>query len=223
MKVVYVLDPDLSELPKTTDDDAVARMAERKKRGEDEFLCREYILNSFTDRLYDLYSQLKSTKEIWKALEHKYDTEKQGADKFIAFKLFEFSMSDNTSILDQVHEFLILISKFKNLNITIPDQLVVGGIIAKLPPSWNDYRKKLLHTTEDFTLEQLQKHLRIEEETRNREKDLNVANASIDIQKQQTWVKKRTEVHEKTNEKESEKANVVEEKDYNEIIVGLCV
>ncbi|CAL1368171.1 unnamed protein product [Linum trigynum] len=48
-----------------------------------------------------------------------------------------------------------------------------GAIIAKLPPSWNNYRKKLLHTSEEFTLEQIQKHLRIEEETRIRDKDLN--------------------------------------------------
>jgi 5-formaminoimidazole-4-carboxamide-1-beta-D-ribofuranosyl 5'-monophosphate synthetase len=50
--------------------------------------------------------------------------------------------------------------------------LQVGAIIAKLPPNWNDYRKKLIHTTEDFTIEQIQKHLRIEEETRIRDKNL---------------------------------------------------
>ena len=42
----------------------------------------------------------------------------------------------------------------------------VGAIIAKLPPSWHDYRKKLLHTTESFTLGQILKHLCIEQETR---------------------------------------------------------
>ncbi|KAH9768292.1 Integrase catalytic domain-containing protein [Citrus sinensis] len=45
----------------------------------------------------------------------------------------------------------------------------VGAIIAKLPQSWNDYRKKLLHSKENITLEELQKHLVIEEETRSRE------------------------------------------------------
>ncbi|GJV50552.1 putative ribonuclease H-like domain-containing protein [Tanacetum coccineum] len=41
-----------------------------------------------------------------------------------------------------------------------------------------DHRKKLMHTLEDFTLDQIQKHLRIEEETRIREKNLNGASTS---------------------------------------------
>ncbi|GKA90632.1 glucose-6-phosphate isomerase 1, chloroplastic [Tanacetum coccineum] len=41
-----------------------------------------------------------------------------------------------------------------------------------------NYQKKLMHTSEDFTLDQIQKHLRIEEETRIREKNLNDASGS---------------------------------------------
>ena len=81
-------------------------------------------------------------------------------------KFFEFTMVDNVSIMDQVHEFQVLVSKLKDLKVVVPESLQVGGIIAKLPTTWNDYRKKLLHTTEEFSLEQIQKHLRIEEETR---------------------------------------------------------
>ncbi|GJS58887.1 retrovirus-related pol polyprotein from transposon TNT 1-94 [Tanacetum coccineum] len=87
-------------------------------------------------------------------------------------------MKDNVSILDQVHEFLILVSKFKNLNIKIPEKLLVGSIITKSPSSWHNYKKKLMHTLEDFNLDQIQKHLRIEEETRIREKNLNGASSS---------------------------------------------
>nr|GEY44379.1 retrovirus-related Pol polyprotein from transposon TNT 1-94 [Tanacetum cinerariifolium] len=96
------------------------------------------IHSEYPDRLYDLYTPMTSAKEIWNSLEEKYTAEKEGADKFITFKFFEFAMKDNVSILDQVHEFLIL----------------------------------------DFTLDQIQKHLRIEEETRIREKNLNGASSS---------------------------------------------
>ncbi|GJY14156.1 retrovirus-related pol polyprotein from transposon TNT 1-94 [Tanacetum coccineum] len=41
-----------------------------------------------------------------------------------------------------------------------------------------DHVKKLMHTSEDFTLDHIQKHLRIEEETRIREKNLNDASGS---------------------------------------------
>ncbi|GKC18073.1 retrovirus-related pol polyprotein from transposon TNT 1-94 [Tanacetum coccineum] len=126
---------------------------EEKKREQDETLCRRYILK-------------------------KYIAEKEGADKFITFKFFEFAMEDNVSILDQVHEFLILVFKFKNFKIEIPEKLLVGAIITKLPSSWHNYRKKLMHTSEDFTLDQIQKHLQIEEETRICEKNLNGASSS---------------------------------------------
>ncbi|KAI3714634.1 hypothetical protein L6452_21592 [Arctium lappa] len=151
---------------------------EQRQREHDDMLCRGYILSTLTDRLYDLYTPMTSAKEIWNALEEKYNAEKEGANKFITFKFFEFAMKDNVSIMDQVHEFLILVSKFKNLNIVIPDKLVVGAIITKLPPSWRNYRKKLMHTSEDFTLYQIKKHLRIEEETRIREKNLDGASTS---------------------------------------------
>ena len=50
--------------------------AQRKKWEEDELICRWHILNTRSDRLYDLYTSMKSPKEIWNALEAKYKTEK---------------------------------------------------------------------------------------------------------------------------------------------------
>ncbi|GKE26849.1 hypothetical protein Tco_1442233, partial [Tanacetum coccineum] len=121
---------------------------EQRKREQDETLCRGYFLSTLTDCLYDLYTPMASAREIWNSLKEKYTAEKEGAYKFITFKFFEFAMEDNVSILDQVHEFLILVSNFKNLNIEIPEKLLI------------------------------QKHLRIEEETRIREKNLNGSSSS---------------------------------------------
>ncbi|GKC92901.1 glucose-6-phosphate isomerase 1, chloroplastic [Tanacetum coccineum] len=151
---------------------------EQRKCDQDETLCRGYILSTLTDRLYDPYTPMNSAREIWNSLQEKYTAEKEGPDKFITFKLFEFTMKDNVSILDQVHEFLILVSKFKNLNIEISEKLLVGAIITKLPSSWHNYTKKLMHTSEDFTLDQIEKHLRIKDETRIRKKNLNGASSS---------------------------------------------
>nr|GFA12496.1 retrotransposon protein, putative, Ty1-copia subclass [Tanacetum cinerariifolium] len=124
-KVYYVLEgPPVS----------VMTEEEQRKREQDETLCRGYILSTLTERLYDLYTPMTSAREIWNSLEEKYTTEKEGADKFITFKFFEFAMEDNV--------------------------------------------KKLMHTSEDFTLDQIQKHLRIEKETRIREKNLNGASSS---------------------------------------------
>ena len=49
------------------------------------------------------------------------------------------------------------------LSINIHESFQVGAIIAKLRPSWNNYRKKLLNMLEDPTLEEFG-HLRIKEE-----------------------------------------------------------
>ena len=48
---------------------------DRKKREEDELLCRGHILNNLSGRLYDLFTSIKSAKEIWNSLEYKYNIE----------------------------------------------------------------------------------------------------------------------------------------------------
>ena len=69
------------------------------------------------------------------------------------------------------------------MSINIPESFQVGAIIAKLPPSWNNFRKKLLHMSEDLTLEQFRQHFRIEEKSwvrdvTNTDSKVNVNNVS---------------------------------------------
>ena len=68
-------------------------------------------------------------------------------------------MLDNISVLDQVHELQILVNKIRDLSINIPESFQVVAIIVKLPSSWNNFRKKLLHMSEYLTLEQFGQHL----------------------------------------------------------------
>ncbi|XP_073046157.1 uncharacterized protein [Primulina eburnea] len=157
------------KIPAPSDEDTDAIKASRKKREEDEVRCRGYILNALSDRLHDLFRSIKSPHEIWSALEYKYTSEKQGTDRFLSMKFFEFQMVDNKSVMDQVDELLVLVSSLKDLKIEVSEQLQVAAVIAKLPTTWNGYRKKLLHISENFTIDQLMKHIRIEEETRIRE------------------------------------------------------
>jgi hypothetical protein len=166
LKIFYVLNPNLQPIPDTTPQDTEQLKQERIKREEDELVCRGHILNTLSNRLYDLFTTMTSPKEIWKALETKHKMEKQDTDKFIIQKYFDFKMMDNVSVLDQMHELQILVHKLNDLSIKILELFQVGAIIAKLPPSWNNYRKKLLHMVEELTLEQIGSHLQIEEESR---------------------------------------------------------
>ena len=85
LKVAYVLDPNLPQIPVFSPDETENVKEERTKRQEDELLCRGHILNTLSDRLYDLFTSVQSLREIWNALEFKYNTEKQGAYKFLAY------------------------------------------------------------------------------------------------------------------------------------------
>ena len=58
----------------------------------------------------------------------------------------------------------------KSVKIKLPEPFQVCAIIAKLPPTWKCYRKRVLHRREDYSLEGIQKHLHIEEKSRLRDK-----------------------------------------------------
>ncbi|KAK9049048.1 hypothetical protein SSX86_031984, partial [Deinandra increscens subsp. villosa] len=179
LKLYYVLDPELAPIPenpvpkdgKEVDQKTITDLeAQRLNRKEAEDLCLGHIKNSLSDRLYDLYAQVKSPKELWKALELKYKAHEDGTNKYLIAKYLDFQMVDEKSILEQVHELQVLVNKLTSLSIPLPEIFQVGVIIAKLPPSWKDFSKRMMHKSEDYSLDELLKHLRIEEETRNREK-----------------------------------------------------
>ena len=88
-----------------SDEDTDEIKAQRKKWEEDELICRGHILNTLLDRLYNLYTSIKSPKEA------KYKTEKIGTNKFIIQKYFDYKMLDNISVLDHVHELQILVDR----------------------------------------------------------------------------------------------------------------
>ena len=62
--------------PTVSNEDTDEIKAQRKKRKQDELICRRHILNTLSDLLYDFYTSMKSQKEIWNALEAKYKKRK---------------------------------------------------------------------------------------------------------------------------------------------------
>ena len=99
-------------------------------------------------------------------MEYKYTTQKQGIDKFLIKKYFDFVITEGSSLLEQGRYLHVLVSKLKDLGVEISESLQVGAIISKLHPIWNDCQKKLLHTTELFSVDQILKHHHIEEDVR---------------------------------------------------------
>ncbi|GAV83905.1 UBN2_2 domain-containing protein [Cephalotus follicularis] len=164
LKISYILNPNLQPIedPNPTEEggqpttEAIEQVAEeRKKREEDELLSRGHILNTLSNRLYDLFMEMKYAREIWNALEFKYKAEEEGTNKYMIAKYFDFKMVDTKPMLEQVHELQVLINKIRALKIVLPKRFQVGAIIVKQPPSWTDYEKKFLQKFEDITLEQI--------------------------------------------------------------------
>ncbi|RVW81286.1 Retrovirus-related Pol polyprotein from transposon TNT 1-94 [Vitis vinifera] len=176
LKIFYILDPILAPLLEPKENDTPQVVAARKKREEDELICRDHILNALSDRLYDLYTNTNSAREIWEALENKYKAEEKGTKKFLISQYIDFKFFDEKPLLPQIHELQVIVNKLKVLKIKLPKAFQVGAIVAKLPSSWKGYRKRILHKSEDYSLEEIQKHLRIEEESRSRDKMVEESN-----------------------------------------------
>ena len=90
LKIFYILDPALPRLPASKEGDTLEVVAKRKKKEEDELICRCHILNALSDRLYDFYTNTHSTREIWEALENKYKVEEEGTKKFLISQYIDF-------------------------------------------------------------------------------------------------------------------------------------
>ena len=57
-----------------------------------DFLCKKYILSGLQDDLYNVYRNVKTSKELWDALEKKCKTTDTGMKKFIVAKFLDYNM-----------------------------------------------------------------------------------------------------------------------------------
>ena len=121
LKIYYVLDPELEAIPAPSDKDTEDQKTARKKQQEDELICRGHILNALSGRLYDLYTDNPSARDIWNALEFKYKAEEEGTKKFLISKYFDFKMLDDKPILPQVHELQVIVNKLRAVKIELSE------------------------------------------------------------------------------------------------------
>ncbi|GJR83018.1 hypothetical protein Tco_0153803 [Tanacetum coccineum] len=96
-------------IPKDGGDDAtVEQIRKRAKWDNDDYVCRDLILNGMSDSLFDIYQNVESSKELWESLEAKYMAEDASSKKFLVipknFSLTGFPAqsvgSSNTDVLD---------------------------------------------------------------------------------------------------------------------------
>jgi len=109
-------------------------------------------------------------KNVWDALNKKYDTEEVGAKKYVVSRYLKYQMTDDRSVEAQSHELQKIAHEIITEGMRLNEKFQVVVIIDKLPPSWKDFKNLLRHNTKEFSLESLITHLRIEEEARKEDK-----------------------------------------------------
>ncbi|XP_070034907.1 uncharacterized protein [Nicotiana tomentosiformis] len=92
---------DVPDLPYKTPENERFVVIETWKLSD--FSCKNYILSGLDDNLYNVYSGVETSKELWNALENKYKTEDAGMKKFIAAKYLDYKMVDSNGLDDNMY------------------------------------------------------------------------------------------------------------------------
>ncbi|KAK5784322.1 hypothetical protein PVK06_038845 [Gossypium arboreum] len=156
-------------------EDAITVFNIAKAWNTSDFLGHNYILNSLSDELYEIYSIKKMTKEFCESLDCKYKTEDSGAKKFLVAKFLNFVMVDSKAVVNQVQEFQLIIHGILAEGMEISESFQVAAIIEKLPPAWNDFKNYLKHKRKKMIVEDMIVKPQIEEDNRGATKRLNRA------------------------------------------------
>ncbi|GKD69873.1 zinc finger, CCHC-type containing protein [Tanacetum coccineum] len=84
----------------------------RAKWDNDDYVCRDLILNGMSVSLFDIYQNVKSSKELWDSLETKYMAEDASSKNFLVSNYTNYKMTDSRPVLKQYNELLGIIGRF---------------------------------------------------------------------------------------------------------------
>ncbi|XP_071933569.1 uncharacterized protein [Coffea arabica] len=126
-------------------------------------VCRHTILQTLSNELFDVYCSSKEAKAIWEALVTKFTAEDATKQKFVVGKYNQWQMTDDKEMKIQITEYQMLLEDLKNEDINLPEKFAAGMLIEKLPESWADYKNNLKHKEKNYTMDELVKHILIED------------------------------------------------------------
>ncbi|XP_060183339.1 uncharacterized protein LOC132613339, partial [Lycium barbarum] len=135
-----------------------------------DFLCKGYILSALEDDLYNIYSAVVTSKELWSALEKKYKTEDASLKKFMVAKFLDYKMVDGKTVGTQVQELQLIFHDLIAEGMVVNEAFQVAAMIEKLPPSWKNFKNYLKHKRKEMKLEDPVIRLKIEEDNKTAEK-----------------------------------------------------
>nr|XP_016455968.1 PREDICTED: uncharacterized protein LOC107779978 [Nicotiana tabacum] len=80
------------------------------------------------DDLYNAYNVMKTSRELWNALEKKYKIEDTGLNKFVAAKFLDFKIVDDKPVITEVQE----LQDFKNYLKHKRNEMTLEDLIVRL-------------------------------------------------------------------------------------------
>ncbi|XP_049390262.1 uncharacterized protein LOC125854722 [Solanum stenotomum] len=134
------------------------------------YLTTLSLQSGLQEDLYNVYNNVKTSKELWDALEKKYKTEDVGMKKFIVAKFLDYKMIDSKTVVTQVQEVQVIIHDLLAEGLIVNDVFQMAAIIEKLPPLWKDFKNYLKHKCKEMTVEDLMVRQRIEKDNKAAEK-----------------------------------------------------
>ncbi|KAF1863222.1 hypothetical protein Lal_00014682 [Lupinus albus] len=80
----HILKVDVSMVPEQAEKEENDKLAiDIALWNENDYLCKNFILNGLSDDLYDYYSSHKYVKLVWYALKRKYDIKEARSKKYV--------------------------------------------------------------------------------------------------------------------------------------------
>jgi hypothetical protein len=113
------------------------------------------MCNVFSDHLFDSMMHIRDAKAMWDHLNNTYGASDAGNELYIMESFHDYKMVANKSIVEQDHEIQRLAKELELLKYVIPDEVVAGCIIAKLPSPWRNFATRLKHKRVKITVENL--------------------------------------------------------------------
>jgi hypothetical protein len=124
------------------------------------------VSNVLSDHLFDSIMHIQDAKALWDHLNTTYGASDACKELCIMESFHDYNMVANKSIVEQAHEIQRLAKELELLKYVIPDEVVVGCIIAKLPSPWRNFAASLKHKRQKITVENLIQSLDVEEKAR---------------------------------------------------------
>ncbi|KAL0352238.1 UNVERIFIED_CONTAM: hypothetical protein Scaly_1612500 [Sesamum calycinum] len=122
----------VTRLEPTDTDPRTAEIAQWTERDQ---IGRGAILSALSNTLLDVYcSNSYTTKSLWDELDRKYNTEKQGLEKYSVSKFMRYQMVEDRSVAEQTHE--ILKHALAEAEMKLLEKFLVMSIVDKFSKSW---------------------------------------------------------------------------------------